>query len=1420
MSHSFYSWKTKQNENMAVCIPYMEADEVPYQPFYKYSDFTFDIWVNLSKIKDATVASNYIESPAADSYNNPGNYGWWYLDINGSTYTLTFRVACFIYDQLGGQSTGHYYKSYDCELESPTVFRTPNGELTAITIDRWYRLTIVREGFVQRIYIDGDLAIEKDFSYVFQESGFSNTRQLFCGSTLPGSDLHLAWDPIRSGGSYDRLVLPGYVDEARLWNRALSKTDIRTWTALVPPNDLPGLLGRWGFDKESKEKEKPWDATGNNLNCSFVQDRQSHPKFDDPGFLPPTPQTIQLNNNNSVHWSASYNKNGYLKLASDCSLETWLCLVPDQQGAILSIEWSNCYRVLFIADDGKLTFYNCNKYGQERSVTTDKPTGLLDGEWHHVAGVCESDRLVLYVDGRPLATCFAPALAMEDIHEIIIRLGESDASSRFFGNDFSESISGRLDELRVWNTSRSIQDIADGLFHSVEESNSALALYCNFDCGDTNDLSSFGHWDDHHHDVSFDDSPFDFNPPNSPYILSQTLLMQEWTENGSLEETTTYRVILSPRNFDHSPRTDTSFTLWATEDVDICCQGSTYSLSLDSLQTLPSNAKSKCIFTIKAKISDRRNNKDDQLYCPGIYVRCDFMDSHEQILVSPDRQLHHTLATITGAELRNGRGDGRAGLLSNEFSDDQANAIADAVNDVALAGLNYRVQSRDESTNFVRNACARPVVKPSYPSARLERDMTALEQGFPISPRYMSTKLSVANVNPKTRAIATNYLPLDTGVFRKPDFAYRTEKIAAFNFTDRTYTAVDPDDLQARLAACKTVYAITPSTTRGVSPNQFATAGHTSLWDDFVNGVLDIADAVVETVEDALHELQVTLYTTSGDAIQWALDSAEEIFDYVKGLFNTLLESVTEIIDYCKTVFDWDQYKNSSLFLNSATSQIYNEFQSLLHRTNQYIDSEFASWKEPLKDAVRNFVQNPTVTGSVNDNCEFALVQPEGDVQSNYLSDLVSDSLDSIQVTNVGSLPDADFSNFTLPDPNQNQGFQNLLKRFAETVTDVNSIVIEELMALLFDLIDFVFDCGLAIIDFVFEFLESFLETIWRLLNTELVHIPLLTTIIKEEMGIAWTPLGLANGLAGVAATIAYKSFAGLDAVLVDSDSLREFENNESLKNLVNDFVDALTSTNTSNFSAVTVANDFHQRYHSRAKNNSYDWMKKLGYVFAGGFSIGRWIWCGIDLWSDGERYLKNQQQSWVTCEFQSPSRIAFNVIKLAIPTMTVFCSMPIGAVYKLLNRPTGAEQAQFLIEGSLYGIPALRLCFGWTYAFFNLGKVPTLVPPMVFGIFQILGIVPSAAIDFVATDYDSKKLGFELSDAVLKIFQTLSAAYPSIGKGFFLVPQETNIDGVPVGYIVQLFPFVYDVGHISAGGINLLRLGIDVTGGLAITET
>ena len=120
--------------------------------------------------------------------------------------------------------------------------------------------------------------------------------------------------------------------------------------------------------------------------------------------------------------------------------------------------------------------------GSQNTLVT-AASAIQPGEWYHVAGVLNGNNMELFLNGISVGTNTTPLTPSMNNDPIV--LGKASTTSgveRFFN--------GQMDQLRVWNTARTANDIRSNMHINLVGNEAGLAAYYDFDTGDAGGINT------------------------------------------------------------------------------------------------------------------------------------------------------------------------------------------------------------------------------------------------------------------------------------------------------------------------------------------------------------------------------------------------------------------------------------------------------------------------------------------------------------------------------------------------------------------------------------------------------------------------------------------------------------------------------------------------------------------------------------------------------------------------------------------------------------------------------------------------------------------------------------------------------------------------------------------------------------------
>ncbi len=101
-------------------------------------------------------------------------------------------------------------------------------------------------------------------------------------------------------------------------------------------------------------------------------------------------------------------------------------------------------------------------------------TAVSANQWYHIAGTIQGTTMTLYINGSQVATTVFLETRRADNNNANVYLGTSINSS---GNPLQETLSGKLDEVRIWSIARTQTEIHDNMNRTLTGNETGLNAY-------------------------------------------------------------------------------------------------------------------------------------------------------------------------------------------------------------------------------------------------------------------------------------------------------------------------------------------------------------------------------------------------------------------------------------------------------------------------------------------------------------------------------------------------------------------------------------------------------------------------------------------------------------------------------------------------------------------------------------------------------------------------------------------------------------------------------------------------------------------------------------------------------------------------------------------------------------------------------
>lgn len=243
-----------------------------------------------------------------------------------------------------------------------------------------------------------------------------------------------------------------------------------------------------------------------------------------------------------------------LSTSANFTYEMWVYFPSDPGDFVTLLDFANDNPWLGIAS-GLFALWDGGTQSTDSFLQNDR--------WKHLAVTYTSNTIKLYEDGV--------------LEKTITKTVSNSVTGMTIGFSTGDGyFSGRMDELRIWNTERSASEIADNMFSSLTGTETGLVAYYNFDEGTgttLNDLTSNSH----------DGTLTNF--PTDPWEEGAPVGMNTW--NGSTWSDGTPSVsdnIMLEDDYDFSSAGLEVNSLYIHEDADVIVDGNYLEINGD-LQT-------------------------------------------------------------------------------------------------------------------------------------------------------------------------------------------------------------------------------------------------------------------------------------------------------------------------------------------------------------------------------------------------------------------------------------------------------------------------------------------------------------------------------------------------------------------------------------------------------------------------------------------------------------------------------------------------------------------------------------------------------------------------------------------------------------------------------------------------------------------
>ncbi|MDJ0506879.1 MAG: hypothetical protein PX635_16830, partial [Nostocales cyanobacterium LE14-WE12] len=271
----------------------------------------------------------------------------------------------------------------------------------------------------------------------------------------------------------------GQIDEVRIWNVARTQAEIQANLNQKLTGNEQGLVGYWNFEETSGNTVN--DLTANKNNGTLISGVQRTVANSNP-ITRPEGKALYFDGVNDY---INAGTNPSLEVSSNLTLEAWIKPQYQTNGVILSREGEY---LLWIDGNNQLywLFANTNPgWANWTQGLTGYAVSL--NEWTHIAVTYENGLIKTYANGKLVHTYDGGGT----IGDYVANQDEFRIGNRQWNN--VSPFKGQIDEVKVWNVTRTQAEIQANLNQKLTGNEQGLAGYWNFEetTGNTvNDLTT------------------------------------------------------------------------------------------------------------------------------------------------------------------------------------------------------------------------------------------------------------------------------------------------------------------------------------------------------------------------------------------------------------------------------------------------------------------------------------------------------------------------------------------------------------------------------------------------------------------------------------------------------------------------------------------------------------------------------------------------------------------------------------------------------------------------------------------------------------------------------------------------------------------------------------------------------------------
>ena len=452
------------------------------------------------------------ENAQFTGFENDYTIETWFRSVSSSSGTAQTIFAAVVSGQTTPeiliQLTSDGYMEYThSDSTSSTTIRSIDSYVEAGA--PWRHLVVAYSENYMKMYIDGQKIVEDEAApgYIGAQSDYYDPES--GGHVTGGLEMIIG----KLGPTEHEQYFHGYLDDFRIWSREIEWEEVLHNSEMTLGGDEDNLAGYWKFDEADGEElfDLSLDSLGNENNLDAfvcgVERMQTNPspvyvggETDSLGnytirgiyygtgtTFTATPSQVtvmgrSLHNNFNTHHQTMYVSfdNERIDLTDDFTIGGWFKTTDETTGKKTLFQAQNSSDgsddLLVSLDGGQLSF----EYLSNTPITTTGGS-LIDNTWHHWAVSFGAGALTAYVMGDYEGEISVGNDTISELSKLFIG-GEYNSVQDTMVNHFI----GNLDDILVWNSARSDDQISADMITIHDGTESGLSHYWNFNEGSDN----------------------------------------------------------------------------------------------------------------------------------------------------------------------------------------------------------------------------------------------------------------------------------------------------------------------------------------------------------------------------------------------------------------------------------------------------------------------------------------------------------------------------------------------------------------------------------------------------------------------------------------------------------------------------------------------------------------------------------------------------------------------------------------------------------------------------------------------------------------------------------------------------------------------------------------------------------------------